>query len=108
MSPFVNPNAVGGAVPSESNPQSLPQDQIDALKKDPEIIEAASQFIGSPVTLDILPVNALMEIAGMVQKLGVQGAVQMLKQKVPQDVQAKLRAAVAQKPVDSIVAAPRG
>ena len=97
--PMVNPNAVGGAVPAQGNPMSrpapkLPPQQMAALRKDPEIAQAVSLYIGKPVPLTVIPDNLLMEIAGMVHKLGVQGAVQEFSRKIPPQVQAQIKARV--------------
>lgn len=91
-----NPEAIG-ATPAQGNPQQgqspkLNPQQLDALRKDPEIAQVVSMFMGKPTPMDNVPEAALMELAGMVHKLGVQGAVQMLEQKIPKDLKQKLRA----------------
>lgn len=91
------PNAIG-ASPAQGNPTQpqtarLPPDQVAVLRKDPEIIKAVSLFIGKPVPLDNVPEPALMELAGMVHKLGVQGTVHMLEQKIPANLKQQLKAA---------------
>ena len=45
MSPMINPNATGGAIPAQGNPQmgqtpNLSPDAISALKKDPDVLKA--------------------------------------------------------------------
>lgn len=90
-----NPEAIG-ASPAEGNPQqgqtpNLPPEQIAALRKDPDILNAVSMFMGKPTPLDNIPEPALVELAGMVHKLGVQGTVQMLEQKIPPDLKTKIK-----------------
>ena len=73
-------------------PQGLPPEEIAALRKDPELAQAVQLFAGHPVPMESIPDNLLMEIAGMVHKLGVQGAVAEFKNKVPPEVQQQLMA----------------
>lgn len=110
--PMQNPEAIG-AVPAQGNPvpaqgSKLTPEQVKVLKKDPELVQAASQFVGSPVTLENLPENALAELAGAVHKLGVMGAVNLLKQKIPQQIQDQIKAAVTQQAPTPQTAGPRG
>lgn len=93
-----NPNAIG-AVPANGNPQQgqtpkLNPQQMDALRRDPELIQAVAKFVGRPVPLEKVPDNLLMEIAGMVHKLGVDGAIAKFQQTVPPQIQNKLKAAM--------------
>lgn len=93
-----NPNAIGAA-PAMGNPQmgqtpKLSPEQIAALKKDPEVLEVVKIFMGRPTPIDHLPDNVIAELAGAVNKLGVQGAVQMLEQKLPPDIKQKIKSAV--------------
>ena len=98
--PMMNPEAMN-AVPAMGNPQmgqtpKLPPDQIAALRKSPNVVAAVAKFIGRPVPMQMVPDNLIVEIAGMVHKLGVDGAVAAFSQKVPPQVQAQLKAAVQQ------------
>lgn len=92
--PGVNPQARQAPQPAPAAPgasaQQLPPEQLAALRKDPEIAQAVAQFAGRPVPLESIPDNLLMEIAGMVHKFGVEGAVQEFKTKVPPEVQQQL------------------
>jgi hypothetical protein len=88
-----------GAAPAQGNPNApkntLPPQAIAALKKDPEILQAIALFMGRPVPdISHLPDNVITELAGMVAKLGPRGAAQMLEQKIPADIKAKIKAAV--------------
>lgn len=92
------PEAIGAA-PAQGNPQAggsqkLPPEQMAALRKDPEVLAAVAKFIGKPVPLDNVPDSLLMEIAGAVHKLGVDGAVAKFQQVLPPQVQAQLKASV--------------
>ena len=78
----------------QGNAPTLSPQEINWLKNDPQIIEAVSMFLGKPVTLESIPERLLTEIAGMVEKLGVQGAVQMAQQNMPPEMQQQLRQAV--------------
>ncbi len=90
--PAPAPRAVAATAPEAAAP--LSPEEIEGFRSDPEIIEAVSMFLGRPVTLEEVPEELLIQIAGMVEKLGVQGAVQMAQQNMPPDLQAQLRAAV--------------
>lgn len=92
-----NPNAMRGGVPAMGNPQmgkspKLPPQAMAVLRKDPEIIQAVTKFMGRPVPMDKIPDQLLIEIAGMVHKLGVDGAVQKFMQSVPPQLQAQIKA----------------
>jgi hypothetical protein len=82
--------APAAAQPPAPGGQQLAPDQVEALRKDPEIVAAVAQFAGRPVPMESIPDNLLMEIAGMVDKLGVEGAVHEFKTKVPPEVQQQL------------------
>lgn len=91
-----NPNAIGAA-PSHGNPNmgqapKLPPDQIEALRKDPELIQAVAKFVGKPIPMEAIPENLLMELAGAVHKLGVDGAVQKMSQVIPLQVKSQIQA----------------
>lgn len=93
--PIMNPNAIGAA-PAQGNPQQgpgkLPPDQIAALRKDPEIAAAVSKYMGRPFPMEKVPDEMLIEIAGMVAKLGVDGAVQKFSQSIPPQIQQRIKA----------------
>ena len=93
----VNPQArqapPAPAAPQPEQPQGggkLAPEEIEALRKDPELAQAVTKFVGRPVPMEAIPEELLMEIAGMVHKLGVDGAVQEFKAKVPPEVQQML------------------
>lgn len=77
--PGVNP--LTKQIPQQG-PVLSPQ-EMSTLRNDPEIIQAVSQFVGKPVTLEKVPDNILVNIAGMIHKLGVQGAIQTFTSKLP-------------------------
>lgn len=83
-----------GAVPQgqAQNPKApLSPDQLKILRSDPEIQQAIEMFVGRPVPMESVPDDLLKEIAGMVHKLGVQGAVQMAQKMLPPEVQQQLK-----------------
>lgn len=93
-----------GAAPAMGNPQIgktpvLPPDKMAALRKDPEIIQAIAKFAGRPVPLESIPDNLIMEIAGAVHKLGVDGAIAKFKQVIPQQIQAQIMAQGQKQPI---------
>ncbi len=96
----VNPLARQQAPAAAPRPQAaapaqapaLSPEEVEALRKDPEIAQAIAMFVGRPVPLESVPDNLLMEIAGMVHKLGVEGAVQEFQAKVPPEIQQQLLA----------------
>lgn len=79
-----------GVNPMAKQSANLSPEQLAVLRKDPEIAEAVSKFAGRPIPVQSIPDNLLMEIAGMIHKLGVDGAVMEFKRKVPPQVQAQL------------------
>lgn len=89
-----NPEAIGAA-PAMGNPQmgqtpKLSPEQIAALKKDPELIQAVTKAFGKPVPLVTLPDNILSELAGAVHKLGVDGASALIQKVIPPQVKAQI------------------
>jgi hypothetical protein len=97
--PFIPQNAARGAIPAQGNPMvrqtpKLSPQQMAALRQDPDIAKAIALYIGKPVPLTSVPDNLLMEIAGMVHKLGVQGAVAEFSKRIPPQVQAQIKARV--------------
>lgn len=93
--------AMGGAVPQEQAPQGQPAqggqklspEEVDALRKDPEIVQAVSMVMGRPVDMAIIPDELMMNIAGMVHKLGVEGAVSEFTRKMPPQILQQLKQA---------------
>lgn len=95
MSPMINPNATGGAIPAQGNPNApqtpkLPPESIMALRKDPQLIQAVAKAFGKPVPLDQLPEHVLTELAGAVAKLGVVGAAQLINKVLPPEIKAQI------------------
>ena len=78
--------------PQAAAGQQLTPEELQSLRQDPEIAQAVAQFAGRPVPVESIPDNLLIEIAGLVQKLGVEGAVQEFRSKVPPEVQQQLMA----------------
>ena len=71
----------------------MSEQEVEILRNDPEIKQAGSLFLGKEVPLEALPPDLIAGIAGMVERLGVQGAVAEAKSKVsPQDLQALIAA----------------
>ena len=90
------PEAIGAA-PAQGNPTppqspKLSPDQIAALRKDPDILAAVAKFLGRPAPLDQIPEPMLMQLAGAVHKLGVDGAVALMAKVIPPQLQARLKA----------------
>ena len=78
----------------QGNAPALSPQELKFLRTDPEIAEAVSKFMGRQVDLSIVPDELLTVIAGMVHKLGVDGAVQEAMQKIPPDIQQQIQSAV--------------
>lgn len=95
------PEAMRGAVPqaqapqgqpAQSQGQKLPPEQMDALRKDPEVIEVFRQISGEKdVPMDQIPDDALIAIAGAVHKLGVQQVVSMITKKITPEQMSQFR-----------------
>lgn len=99
----MTPEQVGAVPQAGVNPQAkvapqgeqqLSPEEINSFRNDPDIVAAVSKFMGRPVTLENVPDDMLVTLAGMVQKLGVDGAVQMAQKMIPPDQQQQLRSAV--------------
>ena len=96
----VNPQArQAPPAPAAPQPQQPPQgggelspEDIEALRQDPEIAEAVAKFMGRRVDMAQVPDDMLIQIAGMVQKLGVDGAIAEFERLVPPEVVQQLRA----------------
>lgn len=97
-----------GAVPQEGlNPQAstmtpkapqdprqefgLTDDDLDFFRHDPEIIAAVRQFTGREFPMEQIDDHLLVRIAGMVQKLGVDGAVAEAERTLPAQQKALIR-----------------
>lgn len=96
------PEAMGGAVPQDQAPQGQPAqggqklspEQMDALRKDPEIIQAVSMVLGKEIDMKIVPDEIMMNIAGMVHKLGAEGAAAEFVKKIPPQILQQLKSGV--------------
>lgn len=100
----LSPEQVGAVPQSGVNPlakqaptapaqgQDIPPEAIQFFRQDPEIIAAVSKFLGRPVKMDGVPDNILTVVAGMVHKLGVDGAAAEMERIVPPDVAQQLKA----------------
>lgn len=95
---ITQPEATGGAVPQAQaigqGKNTLPADQMDALRNDPEIAQAVEMVLGKKIDMKMIPDDILMNIAGMVHKLGVQGAVKQFVSKIPPQILKQLKASV--------------
>lgn len=99
MSPMQNPNAIGAVPQAQAQAQSgqtpnLPPEQINALRQDPEIQQAVQMVLGKKIDMSLIPDNIMINIAGMVHKLGVQGAVKEFTSKMDPQILQQLRSSV--------------
>lgn len=88
-----NPQTPRGSAPqapSQGAGKSDPK-QIDILRHSPRIKQALELYLGRPVEMSQVPPEILTEVAGMVAKLGVEGAVAMAQKMLPHDIQQKLK-----------------
>ncbi len=65
--------------------QPSPED-LDFFRNDPEIIETVTKFMGRQIDMAEVPDELLAMLAGMVQKLGVDGAVSEIHRTFPADL----------------------
>lgn len=70
------------------------QKQVEILRKDPQVAQVFHLFIGKPVPMERVPEFLLNEVAGMVHKLGVNGAVALLNKTIPKEVKSQMQAEV--------------
>lgn len=96
--PGVNPQArpVAGV-----NPPQLPQDprkqygltdeDLDYFRHDPEVIAVVQQFTGRDFPMEQIDDALLVQIAGAVQKLGVEGAIAEANRIIPPEMKAQIR-----------------
>ena len=94
--PLINPNQVGGAVPAQGNPMApqtpkLSPDKIAILRKSPSVIEAVRKFTGRDFPMEQIDDQLIVEIAGLVHKLGVDGAVAKAEQILTPQQKATIR-----------------
>lgn len=103
-----NPNAIGAA-PASGNPVGNPQapqqppqgksgnkygitpEQMDLFRKDPEIIAVVRGVTGRDFPMAQIDDELLVEIAGAVHKLGVQGAIAKAEQILSPEQKATIR-----------------
>ena len=105
---MMNPEAIGavpqaGVNPAANQPQQ-PQQQapaggmspedLKALRTDPELTEAVAKFMGRPVDMAEVPDDMLVVVAGMVHKLGVDGAIAEFERALPPGVAQQIRGAL--------------
>ena len=119
--PIQNPNAVGAA-PASGNPQGNPQapvppqakaqlkygmtpEHVAALRKDPEVIAVVRGVTGRDFPMEQIDDELIVEIAGAVAKLGVQGAIQKAEQILSPEQKATIRGISMKQKVPM---APRG
>jgi hypothetical protein len=93
--PMMNPEQIG-ASPAQGNPQmgqthKLPPDQIAALRKSPNVIAAVHKFTGRDFPMEQIDDQLIVEIAGLVNKLGVDGAVAKAEQLLTPQQKATIR-----------------
>lgn len=102
---MINPNAVGAA-PADGNPMGNPQaapqdpakktyglkpDQINALRQDPDVVAVVRKFTGRDFPMAQIDDALIVQIAGMVHKLGVDGTVQKAEQILSPQQKATIR-----------------
>lgn len=92
------PHPPRGAVPQgpQQGAGSLGQKELDSLRNSPDVKQAITVFLGKEVPLETVPDEIIKEVAGMVHKLGVQGAVAMAQKMLPPEIQQQLRQGTAQ------------
>lgn len=96
--PGVNPAAAQPpSAPSAppAGPSGLSEDDLKALRSDPEVVEVFTQVAGVPVPMDQVDPQTLAEVAGMVEKLGVAGAVDKINSLLSPEQKAGLQAEAA-------------
>ena len=99
MSPIQpkSPESVGSVPkdqPQKFDPNErygLTPEHIDEFRKDPEIIEAVRKFTGRDFPMEQIDDVLMIQIAGMVQKLGVDGAVAEAHRIYPPELKAQIR-----------------
>lgn len=89
--PNVNPAATAAKKPTGN----LSDAELDALRGDPEIAEVFRQVAGTDVPMDQVDAQSLAEVAGMVHKLGVEGAVSAINELLSPEQKAELQADAA-------------
>lgn len=112
--PMPKPQESIGAVPQDqamqqNKPGNLKPQDIQGFRQNPRIKQAVEIFLGHPADLTdttLYPDELLVEIAGMVNKLGPQGAADMARKMIPQDVQEKMRAAASKQSPQGQTAQP--
>lgn len=84
------PQAPRGAAPQMAK-QGAGKADPEILRQSPRVKQALELYLGRPVDMSQVPDNILIEVAGMVAKLGVEGAVAMAQKMIPQDIQRQLK-----------------
>ena len=95
----VNPQAQpvkgvnGPQMPQDPRQQyGITDEDLDYFRHDPEIIAAIRAFTGRDFPMDQIDDALIVQIAGAVHKLGVEGAVAEFKRIIPPRLQAQIRA----------------
>lgn len=94
------PQAPRGAAPQEQKQGSgsVSKEAMDFFRNgDPDIKNAIEMFIGRSVDMKNVPDDLLVNIAGMVHKLGVSGAVAMAEKMISDSDKKQLRNQIKQK-----------
>ncbi len=81
----------GAAPQATAQAGSVSPQEIQILRNDPDVAKAIELFSGQKPPMDQIPENFLLQVAGMVHKLGVNGAVAMLNKSFPPELLAKLK-----------------
>lgn len=86
----VNPKAQSG--PRDPREEfGLTDEDLEALRRDPEIIEMVRQVTGRDFPMQQIDDHLLAILAGMVHKLGVEGAVAEANRLLPPEQKATIR-----------------
>jgi hypothetical protein len=82
----------GAAPQAPQQGQNKPKTRdIELFRKSPDIKQAITLFVGREIPMETVPDEILKEVAGMVAKLGVQGAVAMAEKMLPPEIKTQLK-----------------
>lgn len=103
-----NPNAIGASPQSGTNPAGNPQsapaqppkvglkygltpEDVAGFRKNPRIIEVVRRVTGRDFPMDQIDDDLIIEIAGVVNKIGVDGAVALAEKTLSHEQKATIR-----------------
>lgn len=79
------------SVPDPRKAYGLTDSDLDNFRKDPELIEAVKKFTGREFPMSQIDDALIAEIAGAVQKLGIDEAVKEFKRIIPKELIVMIR-----------------